>query len=97
MHGKNVLLDHEGQQLKGGFYTARIVEAMSQAQAKELAINQVWETSGLNEYALNKADDPINIDAEEIELIEKDDNREIGGMALYIETEDEKVKYTTRE
>lgn len=90
LHGRNVVMEHEGVRIKGGFYTGRLVDATNPMQAEQIAINHIWETSDLRTVSLNQKDDPVTIEVEEIEVADGD-NRDIGGMAYYIETDEEEI------
>jgi len=67
LHGKNAVIETDGQPQRLGFFTNRIVEASNKKDAEGQALALLESDEWLKDALLNLRDDPFVIEAEEIE------------------------------
>lgn len=86
LHGQNLLAELEGSLQYVGFYTTRIVEAGTEAEAESLAITVIRQDKKLLQMMRNEADDPPTFSVEEIvEFVDESEARNTG-FVFYLET-----------
>lgn len=86
LHGKNVLLNFDGEPKKFGFYTTRDVEAESLEIAELKAVEMVREDEALVNGVLNERDDSPMIYVDEMKILNADEEK-LGnsGFTFYVE------------
>jgi hypothetical protein len=86
LHGQNLLGEVEDRLQYLGFYTTRIVEAATEAEAKSLAIAVIRQDKKLLQMMRNAADDPPTFSVEKIvEFVDESEGRNTG-FVFYPET-----------
>jgi hypothetical protein len=58
VHGRNFLVDVEGEVAKRGFFSHRVVEAAGPEEAELAAVQAVRRTQRLRDVVKNSSDDP---------------------------------------
>jgi hypothetical protein len=69
LHGKNFLLNLDGEPQKLGFYATRYVKAKNPEEAEKIAIILTHHNPNLRKTLLNKNDDRPKINSEKIKQI----------------------------
>jgi hypothetical protein len=69
LHGKNILLDFDGELKKFGFYATKFVKAENPQEAEKMAIILIRQNPNLRDTILNKNTDRPIINMEEIEEV----------------------------
>lgn len=69
LHGRNFLLNLDGEFKKYGFYATKFVEAESSKAAEKIAVILIHQNPNLREAVLNESSDRPKIDLEDIEEI----------------------------
>jgi hypothetical protein len=69
LHGKNFLLDLEGELQKYGFYATTFVKANNPQEAERMAIILIHQNPNLRDTVLNESTDRPIINLEEIQEI----------------------------
>jgi hypothetical protein len=87
IHGRNFLLNLEGDSQKHGFYTTRFVEAKSEEEAEEKAISILRDDPKLRGSASNDWSDPPIMFVEEMTELDpsEDINVPVMGYSFYLE------------
>ena len=69
LHGKNFLLNLDGEPKKFGFYSTRFVKAENPQEAEKIAVILTHQNPNLRKTVLNETDDRPKIKLEEIKEI----------------------------
>ena len=69
VHGRNFLIDWEGQQQKMNFYTTRFVRAVDHDEAEQLAVESLRTLGSLRDHIHNPPDDRPELIIEETEIL----------------------------
>lgn len=98
LHGRNVLLMHEGERRVGGVYAWRCVEAKDRAAAVTAAIHKLQTDKNYQDDVWNPVDSSPDFEAEQVDNLDPDVSLEDGDSAcvFYIE-DDENEKHERRD
>lgn len=91
LHGRPVvMLDSKGERTPGGVYTWRSVEAADPEQAVAQARGKLLRDETLREEMWNGSDEPIEIEAEEVNALPEDADidQADSGCVFYLDDED---------
>ena len=69
LHGKNFLLNHDGELKKFGFYATKFVKAENPKEAEKIAIILIRQNPNLRDAVLNENADRPTINLEEIKEV----------------------------
>jgi hypothetical protein len=69
LHGKNFLLNLDGEPKKFGFYATRFVKAENPQEAEKIAVILTHQNPNLRKTVLNETDDRPKINLEEIKEV----------------------------
>jgi hypothetical protein len=69
LHGKNFLLNLDGEPKKFGFYATRFVKAENPQEAEKIAVILTHQNPNLRKTLLNETDDRPKINLEEIKEV----------------------------
>jgi len=69
LHGKNFLLNLDGEPKKFGFYATRFVKAEDPQEAEKIAVILTHQNPNLRKTVLNETDDRPKINLEEIKEV----------------------------
>ncbi len=69
LHGKNFLLNYDGELKKFGFFATKFVKAENSQEAEKMAIILIHQNPNLRDTILNKNTDRPIINMEEIEEV----------------------------
>jgi hypothetical protein len=88
LNGQNFLLDINYGAKKYGFYTTRIVKALSPSEAERIAVQVIYSDSKLKGSIKNDSSDPPNISVNEIEEILELPDDEMNQHYMFYSEED---------
>ena len=86
LNGQNLLAEIEGTLQYLGFYTTRIVEAGTKAEAESLALTLIEQDRKVLQMMRNNSDDPPTFSIEEIVELVDESEAHNPGFAFYRET-----------